>query len=74
MTDVTDARDAYVTARNEVTRTRLALGKAIADARAQGVDQVTIAAKLKLTREQIRRYQDEYEKDAGIKPRSVSAS
>jgi hypothetical protein len=62
MTTVVDARDAYLAARRQVTETRLALGRAIADARAQGTDQVKIAAKLRLTREQVRRYQAEYEK------------
>jgi DNA-binding transcriptional regulator LsrR (DeoR family) len=68
MTVITEARDAYLAAREAVTATRLALGKAIADARAQGTEQVDIARKLNLTREQVRRYQDEYEKAAGIKP------
>lgn len=60
MTDVVEARDAYLAARQQVTRTRLALGKAIMEARASDVDQVTIAKKLGLTREQIRRYEAEY--------------
>ena len=67
MTEITDARDAYVAARRKVEETRLALGRAIREARAQGVDQVDIAAKLNLTREQVRRYQDEYERKAGLK-------
>lgn len=67
MAKVITARDAYLAARQEVTRARLALGQAIAEARAENVDQAEIARKLKLTREQIRRYQDEYEKKAGIK-------
>jgi hypothetical protein len=62
MTTVVDARDAYLAARRQVTETRLALGRAIADARAAGTDQVKIAQKLRLTREQVRRYQAEYEK------------
>lgn len=62
MTDVVEARDAYLAARQQVTETRLALGKAIADARAAKVDQVDIARKLRLTREQIRRYEAEYRK------------
>lgn len=62
MTTVVDARDAYLAARRQVTETRLALGRAIVEARAQGVEQVDIAKKLELTREQIRRYQAEYEK------------
>jgi hypothetical protein len=62
MTDVIQARDAYLAARDQVRQTRLALGRAIADARAQDIDQVAIAKKLNLTREQIRRYQAEYEK------------
>lgn len=60
MTDVIEARDAYQAARDQVRQTRLALGKAIAEARAQDVEQVTIAKKLRLTREQIRRYEAEY--------------
>jgi hypothetical protein len=62
MTTVVDARDAYLAARRQVTETRLALGRAIVAARADGVDQVKIAKALKLTREQVRRYQAEYEK------------
>jgi hypothetical protein len=62
MTDVVAARDAYVGARAEVTRTRLELGRVIRDARRAGVEQGEIARTLKLTREQIRRYQFEYEK------------
>lgn len=60
MTAITDARDAYLTARQAVTETRLALGQAIASARAKGVEQVDIARTLQLTREQIRRYEAEY--------------
>lgn len=62
MTDVIEARDAYLAARGQVRQTRLALGRAIAEARAQNIDQAAIAKKLRLTREQIRRYQAEYEK------------
>jgi transcriptional regulator len=65
MTAITDARDAYLAARRAVTETRLALGSAIADARAKGVEQVDIARKLGLTREQIRRYEAEYRESAG---------
>lgn len=61
MTEVIDARDAYLEARKQVTATRLALGKAVKAARESGVDQVVIAKKLELTREQVRRYQAEYE-------------
>lgn len=68
MTDVIEARDAYQAARDQVRQTRLALGKAIAEARAQDVEQVAIAKKLKLTREQIRRYQAEYEKSVAGEP------
>lgn len=67
MTEITDARDAYLAARQRVEDTRLALGRAIREARAEGVEQVDIAEKLNLTREQVRRYQDEYEKKAGLK-------
>lgn len=62
MTAVTDARDAYLAARKRVTETRLALGRAIAEAREQNIPQLEIARKLGLTREQVRRYQAEYEK------------
>jgi hypothetical protein len=62
MTNVRDARDAYLKARAETTSRRLALGRAIGEARKEGVPQETIAKDLHLTREQIRRYQREYEK------------
>ena len=62
MTTVVAARDAYMSARTEAKRRRLALGRAIAEARAQAVEQGAIAKELGLTREQIRRYQREYEK------------
>ena len=67
MTTVVDARNAYVEARENVTEARLRLGKAIADARAQGVSQEKIARELGLTREQIRRYQTEYAKSAATR-------
>jgi hypothetical protein len=73
MTAVTDARDAYLAARKQVTDTRVALGRAIHEARQQKISQLTIAGKLGLTREQVRRYQDEYEKAAGLKPASADA-
>jgi len=62
MTDVVAARDAYVAARAQAAKTRLELGRAIREARLQDVPQEKIARTLKLTREQIRRYQREYEK------------
>lgn len=61
MTTVLDARDAYLAARRQVTETRLELGRAIAEAREANVGQAEIAKRLGLTREQIRRYQVEYE-------------
>lgn len=67
MTDVVAARDAYQAARNQVKETRLALGRAIRDAREQNVPQAKIAATLKLTREQVRRYQAEFEKASAAK-------
>jgi hypothetical protein len=67
MTTVVAARDAYLQARRQVTQTRLALGRAIAEAREQNIPQLSIAANLGLTREQVRRYQDEYEKSVGKK-------
>ena len=60
MATVVAARDAYLAARRHVETTRLALGKAIADARAVGTEQSEIARQLGLTREQIRRYEEEY--------------
>lgn len=60
MTDVIQARDAYLSARQKVAETRVALGQAIASARSQGTDQTAIAKQLGLTREQIRRYEAEY--------------
>lgn len=62
MSDVIAARDAYLAARGQVEAMRLALGRAIAEARAANVGQTEIARNLGLTREQIRRYQAEYEK------------
>jgi hypothetical protein len=61
MTDVIKARDAYLTARRQVAAARVALGRAIAEARSADVSQADIAKQLRLTREQIRRYQAEYE-------------
>lgn len=65
MADVVTARRAYeqaqVDARSLVERARLNLGKAILDARAQNVSQEAIAKELKLTREQVRRFQRMYE-------------
>jgi hypothetical protein len=62
MADVVAARNAYLEARRQVEATRLALGRAIAEARNSGVDQTKIASELRLTREQVRRYQAEYKK------------
>ena len=62
MSDVIAARDAYLAARRQVEAMRLALGRAIAEAREANVGQTEIARQLSLTREQIRRYQAEYEK------------
>ena len=62
MSDVLTARDDYLTARKQVRETRLALGRAIREARSRNIDQVEIAKKLNLTREQVRRYQVESEK------------
>lgn len=74
MTTVVAARDAYKAAREQVTQTRLALGRAIMEAREQGTEQGEIATKLGLTREQVRRYQDEYEKFIGKKPTDKARS
>jgi hypothetical protein len=62
MADVVAARDAYLDARKLVARRRLELGRAIVDARLQHIKQEAIASTLRLTREQVRRYQFEYEK------------
>jgi hypothetical protein len=74
MTTVVAARDAYLAARQQVTETRLALGRAICEAREQNVHQMEIARKLRLTREQVRRYQDEYERSIGKKPTAAAAT
>jgi hypothetical protein len=65
MTAITEARDAYLAARGAVTQARLDLGRAIADARAKGVEQTAIAGTLRLTREQVRRYEAEYRASLG---------
>lgn len=68
MGDVVAARKAYEQAQEDaralVERARLDLGRAIADARRQEVSQDAIAKELKLTREQVRRFQREYESRA----------
>jgi hypothetical protein len=65
MADVVAARKAYEQAQTDaralIERARLHLGRTIADARRQDVSQDTIAKALKLTREQVRRFQREYE-------------
>lgn len=65
MADVVAARRAYEEAQKEaralVRRARLDLGRAIADARRQSVTQDSIVKELDLTREQVRRFQREYE-------------
>ena len=72
MATVVAARDAYLAARRQVTETRLALGRAIAEARQQDIEQGQIAATLRLTREQVRRYQAEYEKSIGVSRRAAA--
>ena len=62
MADVLAARDAYVAARKTVAERRRELGRAILQARGQNVLQEKIAKDLGLTREQVRRYQVDYEK------------
>lgn len=68
MGDVVAARKAYEQAQEDaralIERARLNLGRAIADARRQDVSQDAIAKELKLTREQVRRFQREYESSA----------
>lgn len=65
MADVVTARRAYKQAQDDaralVERARLDLGKAIHDARKRDVSQDAIAKELHLTREQVRRFQREYE-------------
>lgn len=65
MGDVIAARQAYEQAQRDaralVERARLDLGRAILAAREQNVSQDAIAKKLDLTREQVRRFQREYE-------------
>lgn len=62
MATVVAARSAYMAARAEVEKTRLELGRAIREAREQGIEQQEIATELELTREHVRRFQAEYEK------------
>jgi transposase len=68
MGDVVEARQAYEQAQKDaralIERARLNLGRAIHDARREDVSQDAIAKKLGLTREQVRRFQREYEKSA----------
>ena len=74
MTAVTDARDAYLAARQQVTETRLALVCAIHEAREQNVLQSRSPGSSGLTREQVRRYQDEYEKAVpALKPAAAES-
>lgn len=68
MGDVVAARKAYEKAQEDarelVRRARLDLGRAIRDARRQEVSQDAIVKELGLTREQVRRFQREYENRA----------
>ncbi len=68
MADVISARRAYEeaqqAARTLVKRARLRLGQAILDARRRDVSQDAIAKELGLTREQVRRFQREYETES----------
>lgn len=65
MSEVVAAREAYERvqpdARRLIAHVRLNLGRAIRDARDKGVSQDAIAKELGLTREQVRRFQREYE-------------
>ncbi|HEY9367538.1 helix-turn-helix domain-containing protein [Streptomyces sp.] len=65
MGDVVAARKAYEQAQQDarqlVERARLELGRAIREAREENVSQDAIAKELGLTREQVRRFQREYE-------------
>lgn len=66
MGDVVAARKAYEKAQEDarelVRQARIDLGRTIADARRQSITQDAIAEELELTREQVRRFQREYEK------------
>jgi len=64
MSDVIAARDAYLNAREQVKAARLALGRAIHEARQRNVAQADIAKQLGLTREHIRVYEVDYKKAA----------
>lgn len=66
MATVVEARRAYQDARDLVVQRRLALGRAIREARLQGLTQDAIADELDLTREQVRRLQREYEAKSGL--------
>jgi hypothetical protein len=72
MGDVVAARKAYEAAQKEalrlVERARHELGRVIREARAQGISQEAITRELKLTREQVRRLQREYEKANKLAP------
>ncbi|WP_125633576.1 hypothetical protein [Nonomuraea sp. WAC 01424] len=67
---VVAARKAYekaqIDARELVKRARLDLGRAIRDARRQDISQDAIVRELGLTREQVRRFQREFE-DASLR-------
>ncbi|HEY9439667.1 MAG TPA: hypothetical protein VIS29_13675 [Streptomyces sp.] len=69
MGDVIAARKAYEQAQDDarelVRRARLDLGRAIREARRQDISQLAIVEQLGLTREQVRRFQREYEESAG---------
>ena len=69
MGDVIAARKAYEQAQDDarelVRRARLDLGRAGVDARRQDISQLAIVEQLGLTREQVRRFQREYEESAG---------
>jgi hypothetical protein len=70
MGDIVTARKAYEEAQREalllVERARHKLGQAIREAREQDVAQDAIAKELGLTREQVRRFQREYERANGL--------
>jgi hypothetical protein len=74
MVDVVVARDAYLAARDQVEAARLALGRAIMEARRRNVSQTEIASELRLTREQVRRYQVEYQKKLAKQTEAATAA
>lgn len=76
MSEVVAARKRYeqaqIDARKIVEDARLELGRAIRAARKQDVQQGDIADALSLTREQVRRFQDEADRADGLKAKRAA--